>query len=92
MVNSTPASARRTSTSAPSRCRWSICAGVYGLLTRGSSCTRRTVLAKSSVTTGLGGPVIAAAEAGWGAAAKGMWPSPANSAESGQDRSIRRGM
>ena len=54
------------------------------MVIRGSSWARRTVLANSIVVTdGSVAPVIAAADAGWGVAASGMWPSPANSAEVG---------
>ena len=49
-------------------------------MTRGSSCTRVTVLEKSSVVSAIPVvPVIGAAEDGCGVAASGMWPSPANS-------------
>ena len=84
MVSSMPAAFSRSSTVWPTRCRCSTCASLYGLVTRGSSCTRRTTLANSIVVLeGSVAPVIAADDDGFGVAASGMWPSPANSADVG---------
>ena len=57
---------------------------LYGSVTRGSSCTRRTTLAKSNVTwQGSVDPEMAAELLGCGVADNGMWPSPANSPDVG---------
>ena len=72
----------RTSTSAPSRCSWSICAGVYGLLTRGSLAPVAPCWQVQRHHTGLGGPG-SGRRGRVGSCGEGMWPSPANSAEVG---------
>ena len=82
MVSASPAARSRSSTAAPDRCRASTWAGLYGLVTRGSSWMRRTVLEKANSTSaGPVAPVIGAEEAGVGVAESGMCPSPANSAD-----------
>src|SRR5664279_4974127 len=84
MVSRTSASVRRWSTCFPAAWIVDHWSGVYGRVTRGSSCTRRTTLEYSSVDTqGLVDPLIAAAVLGCGVADSGMCPSPANSPDVG---------
>ena len=84
IVRSSPRSVRILSTEVPTSCRWATCAGVYGLVTRGSSWNRVTVLWNANSTSvGSVAPLIGEALLGCGVAASGMCPSPANNAEVG---------
>ena len=76
LSRTSPASSLR-STSAPSASIASHCASLYGLVTRGSSCTRVTDMLTSNVVSALltppsmGGAPVASA-----LVARGMCPSP----------------
>ena len=73
IVRSRPRSAMILSTDWPTSCRWLTRSGVYGLVTRGSSENRVTVLENSNSTVvGSVAPPIGAAWLGCGVAAKGM--------------------
>ena len=60
------------------------CSSLYGLVTRGDSTTRCTLIACSNVVShSSSAPVIGAALTGCGVQASGMWPSPASKPEVG---------
>ena len=82
MVRRTSPAASARSTAAPIARMSCHCASVYGLVTRGVSRTRVTVISKpNSVSHFSTAPVIGAADCGSGVAASGMWPSPVSRPE-----------
>ena len=67
------------------------CASLYGSVTRGSSCTRVTVITTlNSVLATSVKPTTGAALPGSAVHASGMWPSPASNPDVGSARSSRR--
>ena len=83
-VSRTSCAASAASTSSPSRSIAAHCASVYGRVTRGSSWTRVTLIAKSNSTSQTSvNPMTGAALPGSAVQASGRWPSPASSPDVG---------
>ena len=84
MVRRTSSTRRRWSTASPRLSIVSHCSSLYGLVTRGVSKMRVTLISWPNSTSHSSiRPLIGAADEGSGVADSGMWPSPANRPEVG---------